>query len=284
MEYDPTTILRSEFQACFAALESKLLQRFESLEGQFRELKSLSSTTQETNLSIEKSVSYVSEKLTVMEEKIDQLEVNRKTLVKQIVELENKCENIERIMRKSCMEIRSVPKQKDESLNDLFKMILALAKTLGIELEQHDLRDVYRINNKANKDVSTVVFELSNTLIKQQFNDAVKKWNKPGREQLNTSNLGLTDSATPIYVSECLTARAKRLHFLTRDFAKSQNYKYCWTKNGLVYLRVKAGDPYILVKDESQLKELPRSLLKNAEELNVKASDESQETEISPSM
>ncbi|XP_048478791.1 uncharacterized protein LOC125488915 [Plutella xylostella] len=255
-ERDSSTSMQCELQKLFASLELKLLHRIETIEKDVREIKCMSTSSQETNQAIEKSISFVTNQLTALEDKIDKLEDNRKVISKEISLLDSKCENMERIMRKSCIEIRNVPKIKNEKLNDLFNMIHTLSDKLGLKLGNSDLRDVYRINNKANKDVSSVIFEVSNTLLKSCFLESAKKWNRSGSDQLNSTHLGLTGNVTPIYISECLTARAKRIHYLARDFAKTHSYDFCWTSNGLVYLRKKSGDPYILIAHEGKLEEL----------------------------
>lgn len=75
-------------------------------------------------------------------------------------------------------------------------------------------------------------------------------------EQLNSAHLGLDGPKTEIYISEHLTPSVSRLYFLAREFRKTMGYEFCWTSNGLVYLRKKQGDPHILVKSEVQLHQL----------------------------
>ncbi|CAB3231713.1 unnamed protein product [Arctia plantaginis] len=71
--------------------------------------------------------------------------------------------------------------------------------------------------------------------------------------KLSTEHLRLGGPAKPVFVSENLTPKMKRLFFLARDFASSNQYRYCWVTNGKIYLREKQGAPHIMIKSESNL-------------------------------
>lgn len=49
--------------------------------------------------------------------------------------------------------------------------------------------------------------------------------------------IGLSAPSTPIYVSELLALRGKRLWYLARQFVAKRKYKYAWTKAGLVFIK-----------------------------------------------
>jgi hypothetical protein len=105
-----------------------------------------------------------------------------------------------------------------------------------------------------------IVAEFSSTLTKGNFLMACKKYNstaiKLKTEQLNSTQLGLEGPKTEIYFSDHLTPQASRLYFLARDFRKINNYEFCWTSNGLIYLRRKQGEPHIAINNEEQLQAL----------------------------
>lgn len=144
-----------------------------------------------------------------------------------------------------------------ETKSDLYNMVNKIYNAMGIEYSLPNLRDVYRLPSKASISYSTVVTDFSNTLIKDKFLRAVKAYNKDHAEkQLNTYHLGLEGAENPIYISDHLTPKAKRLLFLARDYAKTENYSYCWSTNGKVFLRKKEGVPLIVIKSEDTLQEL----------------------------
>lgn len=121
-------------------------------------------------------------------------------------------------------------------------------------MQPNDVRDVYRVPNKNEPAKSTVVAEFSNTLTKALFLNSARKYNK--NNQLKAEDLGIENNSSILYISESLTPKSRRLHFLARDFATAENYKYCWTTNGNVYLKKEKGSPYILIKNEMQFNKL----------------------------
>lgn len=48
----------------------------------------------------------------------------------------------------------------------------------------------------------------------------------------------------------------RRIFYLAREFAKENNYNYCWSSRGFVYLREKENAPFIRIMNESDLDQL----------------------------
>ncbi|KAL4709594.1 hypothetical protein ACJJTC_007325 [Scirpophaga incertulas] len=48
----------------------------------------------------------------------------------------------------------------------------------------------------------------------------------------------------------------KKLFYMSREFAKANNYDFCWVMNGNIFLRRTAAASQILVKSEKTLKDL----------------------------
>ncbi|KAG7308311.1 hypothetical protein JYU34_005505 [Plutella xylostella] len=162
-------------------------------------------------------------------------------------------------MRKTSLELRNIPRQPKENKTDLFNMIHNLLKALKIESMFSEIKDVYRVPKKSDtNNITTVIIELSSTLTRINILNEIKSFYKNNNGiQLNTTHLGLS-SKSPIYGSEYLTAKTKRIHFLARDFMKTENYKFCWISNGNVFLKKEEGSPHILVKSEEILTSLKK--------------------------
>jgi septal ring factor EnvC (AmiA/AmiB activator) len=242
------------------ALQSQQNLRLDVLERYVSDIKSQNEVTHMKHGDIEKSIEFVNSKLDDVQLIIKKLEEQRKLFSSQITAIEDKCEAMERLFRKTSIQIRNVPKQKAEAKAQLFEMVRKLSTTLGIKIEDCDLRDVYRTPSKGEKNTSAIVAEFSSTIFKGNYLTAVRahKLNsiRYKTEQLNTAHLGLDGQKAEIYISEHLTPRAARLYFLARELRKSMDYEYCWTSNGLVYLRKTQGEPYIVIKNETQLHQL----------------------------
>lgn len=213
---------------------------------------------QTTNL-VQTTITHLSEENMVLKAKLEKLESQAKKDKEEIVLLENKIEGLQRTERKSNIEIRNVPLKGDENKKDLIKMVTILYKNLDVKLERSDIKDVVKIK-KPKTERSTIIVELNNTIAKTDLLKAAKTYNYRNRiSKLNAYSLGITALAdTPIYLSENLTPLASRLNFLARDFRTANNYKYCWTSFGKVYLRQSDSTPIITITSEAQLQQLPK--------------------------
>lgn len=164
-----------------------------------------------------------------------------------------KIEQLDRNLNSSKLEVRNVPKKTGESKEDLVKMVMQLGSSVNIPIQAIEVRDVYRINTKKEGN-QPVIAELTTVLLRDKIIDSVKTYNKKyPTTKFNTTNLKIEGPLKPIFVSESLTTQVKKLFFLTREFAKRKNYRYCWTSRGKIYIRRTDGTPHIRINNESDL-------------------------------
>lgn len=189
------------------------------------------------------------------ENKIGNLEKAINTTRDSLADIEERSENLERFIRKTSIEIRGVPIMKKETKADLLAKTTHLLKT--IKMESNEIKDVYRLPYKASATTSTVIVEFTNVFAQETFLKRTKKYNAENKTcRLDSSHLGLAGTSSPLYFSEHLTKKSKRLFFLARDFAATENYRFCWIANGRIFLRKEEGEKYILVKNESVFSQL----------------------------
>lgn len=249
--YDELTAFKMEMRSMLESFQETQIKKIDTLAKDIQEVKAQTSNINITNQDIEKSLDFMAGQLENLQTKIDGLETQRKEVLFQVAKVKEKCELLEKSLRKTCIEIKYIPRIENENKDTLFSYIENLAKTLDINMQSSDLRDLYRIPNRKDPSKSTVVMELSNTLMKHKFLSSARKINRTSK--LNMSHLGIRNNTTPLFLSESLTANSRRLYFLTREFAKQEKYQFCWTSNGNIYIKKQEGSPYILVKNESQL-------------------------------
>ncbi|KAJ8703703.1 hypothetical protein PYW08_016968 [Mythimna loreyi] len=238
--------------------------RLDKLEEYMISIQDQNKVIQKTNLDIENSVTHLSFNVKTVEDKIDQLEHERKQIYSHLSALEEKLDRLEMSSLKTFSEIRNVPKVQNEKKPDLFGYVMNLSRVVNYaDLCKNDIRDVARMPSKRDTSTSSIAIEFTNTLTKLSFLEAVKKYNQSKQpHQLNSNDMGINVSKQQIYISELLTPKMKRLLFLTRDFAKTADYKFVWTTNGQIYLRKVEGKPYIRVNSEAHLNEIKKSLNK----------------------
>ncbi|CAG9791406.1 unnamed protein product [Diatraea saccharalis] len=234
--------------------------RLDKLENHILEIKSHYADIKTVNTELEKSMSFISDKISSLDSKISGLEKERNAMSTKLSMLEQQTEIHNRNLTKTSVEIRNVPKRLGETKSMLYDTIKHFSKQLNIEMEQIHIRDITRQPSKKENLTSNITLEFSNTLLKTNFLSAVKQFNKQNpKSKVNSTHLDITTTReSPIYVTELLTTQAKRLFYLTRAYAKTNEYRFCWTSNGRIMLKKDTDTQTIIINDEQQLKHLPQ--------------------------
>jgi hypothetical protein len=146
------------------------------------------------------------------------------------------------------MEIRNLPALDSENFNNLLMIISNVSKTVGINFNLGDVRDVYRLPGRPGI-IRPIVAEFTCVYKRNEFISAVRRYNKEKivPEKLNTVALGLPGENRPIYVDEYLPPAQKKLFSESRKFAKTHNFS-CWHSNGRILLRTEATGKPIQIK------------------------------------
>ncbi|XP_028035986.1 uncharacterized protein LOC114247272 [Bombyx mandarina] len=207
------------------------------------------------NDSIQSSINFLSEKYDALNKQIVNLETETRNNLIYIQELENKLEKNEQNIRAPCVEIRNIPGREKETKDDLLSILWKITDTLNVPVENHEIKDIFRISTKKNPSKKTIIVEFTTNLKKEKFIRMYKKHNK-GNNKLGTVNVGMSGPDMPIFISENLTAKKKRVFYLSRDFAKCNDYRYCWVSNGKIFIRKNDGSPQHLINEEADLRKL----------------------------
>lgn len=231
---------------------------------QKEELKQISSDIKEiktVNYNIENSIAFLMQQNKELNDKIKTLESQSKEDKEYITILEDKLEDLQRGMRKACLEIKNVPRKESETKDDLIEIVINLGKSINCRIEKQDIKDITRVpGRKEDKTKSTIIFETSSTLQKTDILKMSKSFNIKNKVKLQAKHLGFTSKPdTPIYVAEQLTNKGARLFFLARDLQKSGKFKYCWTSFGKVLIRKDDSAPVTIIRNEAQIHKLLQS-------------------------
>ncbi|KAJ2937347.1 hypothetical protein O0L34_g19230 [Tuta absoluta] len=249
--------LEAFIKAIFTEFESRQVSRFNQIEENMRALKIQNDRIQASNTDIEKAVTDVSERIKIVQNDIERIEKDCKQLCIQVAKIENRCEALEKNLKKTSVEIRNVPKVKNETKKQLYSYIENFHSSLGLQPIQSNYRDIYRLPSRKDKDHanSSIGIEFVNTYTKGQFLDALtQRYNE--EYHLTASILGMENNQTEIYVSDLLTPMGRRLLYLARSFKTEEGYAFCWTTGGNIYLKQAEGSLPILVRSEEQLVQL----------------------------
>lgn len=220
-------------------------------------LKTQCTDIQKVNVEIENSITFMNAKFDEINEKVRRLEIERNVNSDYILSLERQLEELQQRSRSSAMEVRNVPEKDHESESDLIAIVKKLAATLKINIQDHDIRDIYRRPGKPGT-TKVIVTEFNSVRMKEDVITSVRRFNKdrPVPDKLNYEHFGITGHKKPIFVDEYLPYSTRKLLFRAREFAKTHNFKFCWTAKGRVLLRKDSNAKYIYVKTEQCLSKL----------------------------
>ncbi|KAL0895249.1 hypothetical protein ABMA27_011403 [Loxostege sticticalis] len=200
---------------------------------------------------IRTSLDLMAEKHVALQVKVEKLEAERKADCVYIRSLEDRLDYLEKNSRSTHLEIRNIPAPSAESKTTLLDTFINTAKVLKVPLQHNDIKDIFRINTKKSTN-STIIVNLASVLHKEKIITSFRQFNK-GVARLTTEHLHISGPPTPIYISENLTAKMKKLFYLAREFAKANEFKFCWVSHGKVFLRKKENAPLIRVANDDDL-------------------------------
>lgn len=212
------------------------------------------SEIKDQNMDIRSSMDFMSSKFDEMSQRITFLEEERKNNRHYIQSLETKVDTLERSLKMASIELRNIPQPDKETKSQLVDLIKNAGNALDITIQTSDIRDVYRTGAKPGVH-KPVVVDLNSVIIKNQLIQAVKTFNKK-KPKFSTENLGIMGPPSPVYVSEYLPPKAKKLYHLARVFATTNDFTYCWTSYGKVYLRQRDGGQLYRIETEEDLKKI----------------------------
>lgn len=193
--------------------------------------------------------------------RVAQLEKIRKTDLEYINLLEDRVESLERGAKTSSLEIRNVPKKHGETKEDLMNIVKSIGVAMNIQIQPHDIRDVYRLGTKNPNLNGPITAEFTSVIKKDALLTTIKKHNRVNKDnRLNTSHINM-NGTSPIYISESLTTKAKKLFYQAREFTKANDYAYRWTAQGKIFIKKKEGEPAKRIVRESDFDDLKEKVV-----------------------
>lgn len=245
----------SDFASFCAEIRSLIAASNSQQDKKFTLLQSSVNGIKDQNNEIQKSIEFISLQYEEMKNKLEALEAERKHNISYIKSLEDRLDSMERNTRSSSIEIRNVPMKTNETKEDLTSVIKNIGTALNVKIETSDIRDVFRIPTKAETN-KPVIVEFTRVPLKENIISSVKIFNKKDNSnKLNTSHLQIIGAPVPIYISENLTTKNKKLYFHAREFAKKNDFRFCWTSRGKIFLRKKEGSSLVRIDSEADLVE-----------------------------
>lgn len=213
-----------------ADMESKFLDRFDSL----------------------------TSKLSDYETRITSLEAHAKEnvlLKAQVVELQDQLNKQSQASLRSEVEIIGLTETPNENP---YHLVLTAAQKIGVDLSEKDLAYVSRAGPRFKEDAQNTQRHprvLVAAFCRRNKRDEFLKQAK-ARRSINSKDIVSSGPEKKIFVNERLTAENRRLFRASRLWAAENGFKYCWIRNGAIYIRKhegRDGSPPIQIRSTDDL-------------------------------
>lgn len=207
-------------------------------------------TLQDTVSAIEQSVNLMSAKYDEVLLHMRQQDGEIKDLKKRVANIEKREKDVNLIQmqqdmnalewqtRKMNLEIHGIAVSERENL---LSKINQMADKLGVpELSESDVVAVHRLPARPEK-IPGIIVRFAKQATREQWFDKRKTLNRTDEDG---------------YILENMTKQNRALLWSAREWARQSNYRYCWHRNGKIFLRRKDGDGVILIKSEADFERL----------------------------
>lgn len=225
-------------------------------------IKGLDNTMKLFKTEINKSIEFVSEsvqentrlitdqskKLEAYEQKIQALESEISSLRNENAEMKSKLNESEQYSRANCVEIHGVPVLANESC---ISVVQAVGQAIHFPIDRKMIDDCHRLPTKPGG-TPPIILKFVSRLDKWEFLNKRKV-----KKNLSTRHMpepySKLNNPAPVYINENLTSANRVLLAKAREKKKTLNFRFCWTKNGRIFVRQTEKSKVIAITSEDDL-------------------------------
>ncbi|XP_047025530.1 uncharacterized protein LOC124634150 [Helicoverpa zea] len=201
----------------------------------------------------EKRVTEAETKIQCLEKQVNEIPVLKAT----IQQLSEQVQSQAKSNLKNQVEILGINETTNENP---VHTILTVAMKLGVDLQDTDIDFVTRTGPRFNNNSEITSSPRQENqprplVVKFLRHNKRNEFLRAGKTRRNISSekLDVPGPSRTIYINERLTKEDRQLFRAARLRAKECDYKFCWIKNGTVYIRKKEGNPAITIKTMDDL-------------------------------
>lgn len=173
-----------------------------------------------------------------------------------IAQLQQQVESQSQMLLRNEVEISGVEEAPNENP---YHLALITAAKIGMQIPESELDFVYRAGARHTYDETKKIPHLPRPLVVRFTRKTLRdEFLKQARSRKSLNNIDIVGQAPErkVYINERLT-RDKRLLFReARTQARESDFRYCWVKNGSIYIRKNSGSPGMLIQSSDDLQQL----------------------------
>ncbi|KAJ2937231.1 hypothetical protein O0L34_g19424 [Tuta absoluta] len=217
-----------------------------------REVKDLT----DSNLELKSSMHKIESLLTLTSDKLAEESARIGKMKEEIITLQATVSNLhqanavfEQENIRNEIEIIGVPECNDENLGHI---VMTACNKIGIELKEGEIDEIFRAGPRQRKDNDkNRLRPVGVKLVRHRKRDAILK---AARTRRNIHAQDVIDGAPGnIYFNERLTKKNRNLFRDDRLRSSSHNFRYCWARNGSIFVRRSDGKPAIRITTTEDL-------------------------------
>lgn len=234
------------------ALLPELNASIQTIKAELSELKTIKTEMSDIKTSIEfvdHKIGALSDKIGEMEKDILHLQNTRHDVDRlqlRVEKLEQQLKDNDQRSRLNNVEIKGVPVSQTENL---FSIIANIGAHIKCVLPKEQINYIARVPMRNDKNNKTIVVGVHSRYVKDEFVAAAKKCT------INSAELGL-QGTNRVYVNDHLTLDNKILLNKVKMTTKDRGYAFTWVKGCKIFVRKNPASPVIVIKSESDLKNL----------------------------
>lgn len=253
--------IRPFIQEEFTLMKTALVRELEislqqMVRAEFQSIRDEISTLESSVRFLDENYETAKTALIKCQESLKQVQKDNMILSNTVYELNTRLQAMEQHNRANNLEIQCVPEHKNENL---ISTIMQISKVVSANLKETDIHHCTRVAklNREDKRPRSIIVKLGTPLLRDTFLANTIKFNKEHQnDKLNTSHIGIAGDKKPIYILEHLSPQNKKLHAAARQFAKKEDYKFVWIKQGKVFIRKTESSQFVYVRNQEVLDKL----------------------------
>lgn len=175
------------------------------------------------------------------------LEENQ-TLKKQIIDMKSDILDLQQYSRRLNVEISNFPETPNETMSEITESFM---KILEVDLTEN-ITAAHRVPTTKKGKCKPIIIQFNTTKAKSDFIKSAKA------KRITANCINTNFESLPVYVNDHLCPELKKLLFECKVFKRENDFKFCWTKAGKVFLRKSDGSKIYRIKSNFDLTQIPK--------------------------
>jgi len=183
-------------------------------------------------------------------QELENCEVRHKATEKKIATIDREAKEKEQYNRNRNLEVNQLDWLPDENIRQVMENLAHNFNIQGFQQDQIDA--IHRIPNRNKNKPSTLIVQF-------KHRDCRDMWLLQKKRIVTNDNMYRNGNRRRIYLNENMTPYSKQLFWKSRNFAKDNDYKYVWFRNGKIMMRKNADVQEVkTIREEEDLLNLQK--------------------------